>query len=83
MNDPNKEKDERKLYNWDESPYEDIRTHAALIRAKALCPVTHKPVNFVCPYSGIPTHASKEAWENDTEYHAKKKIGRASCRERV
>ncbi|KAI5963982.1 MSS51 [Candida margitis] len=73
MDDPNKEKDERKLYNWDESPYEDIRTHAALIRAKAQCPVTHKPVNFVCPYSGIPTHASKEAWESDTEYHAQKK----------
>lgn len=68
----NKEK-ERPVYNWDESPYEDIRERAALIRAKALCPVTHKPVNFVCPYSGIPTHHSKEAWEQDKEYHELKK----------
>ena len=45
---------ERPLYTWDESPYEDIRERAAMIRAQALCPVTSKPVNFVCPYSGIP-----------------------------
>lgn len=62
-----------KFYKWDESPYDDIRTRAAFIRTKALCPVTKKPVNFVCPYSGIPTHHSKEAWEQDDEYHSKKK----------
>lgn len=63
----------RNLFKWDESPYDDIRTRAAFIRTKALCPVTKKPVNFVCPYSGIPTHHSKEAWEQDSEYHSKKK----------
>ncbi|KAG7663801.1 MSS51 [[Candida] subhashii] len=73
MDDPTTKESERTLYKWDESPYEDIRTRAAFIRAKALCPVTHKPVNFVCPYSGIPTHHSEEAWKNDTEYHAQKK----------
>lgn len=57
------------FYNWDESPYEDIRTRAAFIRTKALCPVTKKPVNFTCPYSGIPTHHSQEAWEDDLHYH--------------
>ena len=62
-----------KFYKWDESPYDDIRTRAAFIRTKALCPVTKKPVNFVCPYSGIPTHHSKEAWEQDEEYHSKKR----------
>ncbi|EAZ63605.1 hypothetical protein PICST_52783 [Scheffersomyces stipitis CBS 6054] len=69
---PESKESERPLYNWDESPYEDIRTRAAFIRAKALCPVTKKPVNFVCPYSGIPTHHSREAWESDTEYHKRK-----------
>jgi len=69
---PENKEAERKLYNWDESPYEDIRTRAAFIRAKALCPVTKKSVNFVCPYSGIPTHHSEEAWKSDTEYHEKK-----------
>lgn len=63
---------ERPLYTWDESPYEDIRERAAMIRAQALCPVTSKPVNFVCPYSGIPTHHSKEAWEQDKQYHESK-----------
>ncbi|KAK6461272.1 zinc-finger of mitochondrial splicing suppressor 51-domain-containing protein [Scheffersomyces coipomensis] len=69
---PESSEKERKLYNWDESPYQAIRTRAAYIRTKALCPVTKKPVNFVCPYSGIPTHHSEEAWRNDTEYHKKK-----------
>lgn len=65
---------ERKLFNWDDSPYEDIRTRAAFIRTQASCPVTNKSVNYVCPYSGIPTHHSREAWENDTEYHEKCKF---------
>jgi splicing suppressor protein 51 len=64
---------ERPVYNWDESPHESIRETAALIRAKALCPVTKKPVNYVCPISGIPTHHSREAWEQDKEYHEQKK----------
>lgn len=63
----------REVYPWDESPYEDLRTRAAIIRTQALCPVTSKAVNFVCPISGIPTHHSKEAWEQDKEYHEKKK----------
>ncbi|KAK6198541.1 zinc-finger of mitochondrial splicing suppressor 51-domain-containing protein [Scheffersomyces amazonensis] len=69
---PESKETERHLYNWDDSPYETIRTRAAYIRTKALCPVTHKPVNFVCPISGIPTHYNEEAWRNDTEYHKKK-----------
>lgn len=67
------EESERPVYYWDESPYADIRTRAAFIRAKAKCPVTHKSVNYVCPHSGIPTHHDQEAYEKDTEYHAKKK----------
>lgn len=73
LNDYDKAEVQEKLYSWDESPYEDLRTRAAFIRTKALCPVTSKPVNFVCPHSGIPTHHDKEAWENDKEYHEKKK----------
>lgn len=72
LDSPQSQKEDRPLYKWDESPYEDIRTRAAFIRTKALCPVTKKPVNFVCPYSGIPTHYSEEAWRNDKEYHSKK-----------
>lgn len=64
---------ERQLYPWDESPYEDIRTRAAYIRAKARCPVTQKNVGFVCPYSGIPTHHDEAAWKSDSEYHQQKK----------
>ncbi|KAI3406957.2 MSS51 [Candida oxycetoniae] len=72
MDAPTKPK-EQTVYNWHESPHEDLRTRAAVIRAKASCPVTSKPVNFVCPYSGIPTHATEEAWRNDTNYHSSKR----------
>ncbi|CAK7894833.1 protein Mss51p, mitochondrial [[Candida] anglica] len=61
-----------KMYPWDESPYEDLRTRAAFIRTKARCPTTGKSVNFVCPYSGIPTHHSEEAWKEDRAYHENK-----------
>lgn len=69
----NSDPEATKLYPWDESPYEDLRTRAAYIRAKATCPVTQKNVDYVCPISGIPTHHNQEAWENDKEYHTKKK----------
>lgn len=46
---------------------------AATIKAKAKCPVTHKDINFTCPLSGIPTHHSKEAWEQDKDYHDSKR----------
>ncbi|CAK9437599.1 uncharacterized protein LODBEIA_P19770 [Lodderomyces beijingensis] len=72
MEGPTKPADQ-KIFSWDDSPHEDLRTRAAVIRAKALCPVTSKPVAFVCPYSGIPTHASQEAWRQDTSYHSRKK----------
>ncbi|CUM63506.1 uncharacterized protein PRCAT00001082001 [Priceomyces carsonii] len=72
-NSDNKDILETPFYKWDESPYEDIRMRAAFIRTKALCPVTKKSVNFVCPYSGIPTHHSKEAWEEDEVYQSEKK----------
>lgn len=73
LDNPEENKSEQHFYNWDDSPYEDIRTRAAFIRTRAKCPVTNKPVNFVCPLSGIPTHHNEEAWKNDTEYHAKQK----------
>lgn len=73
LNDNSDNDNTEKIYPWDESPYEDLRTRAAYIRTSALCPVTQKPVNYVCPISGIPTHHSREAWERDNEYHEKKK----------
>lgn len=73
LNDNSDKDNNEKVYSWDESPYEDLRTRAAYIRTSALCPVTKKPVNYVCPISGIPTHHSRDAWESDTEYHEKKK----------
>ncbi|ODQ81409.1 hypothetical protein BABINDRAFT_106955 [Babjeviella inositovora NRRL Y-12698] len=65
--------EENRFYPWDLSPCADLRTRAASIRARAKCPVTSKPINYACPYSGIPTHHSREAWEKDTAYHATKK----------
>lgn len=65
--------EENRFHPWDSSPSPDLRHRAATIRALAKCPVTGKEINFTCPYSGIPTHHSKEAWEQDTEYHTTKK----------
>ncbi|CAM9020746.1 hypothetical protein WICANDRAFT_63133 [Wickerhamomyces anomalus NRRL Y-366-8] len=64
---------ENRFHPWDSSPSQDLRHRAATIRALAKCPVTKKEINFTCPYSGIPTHHSKEAWEQDEEYHKTKK----------
>lgn len=64
---------ENRFHPWDSSPCPDLRMRAATIRAKAKCPVTHKDINFTCPLSGIPTHHSLEAWEEDTQYHQSKK----------
>ncbi|CAI8500504.1 unnamed protein product [Pichia kudriavzevii] len=64
---------ENRFHPWDSSPYPDLRTRAATIRAKAKCPVTNLDINYTCPISGIPTHHSREAWEQDTEYHQTKK----------
>ena len=61
-----------RFYPWDESPSPAIRERAARIKAQAKCPVTGKEIRFTCPLSGIPTHYSKEAWENDTNYHKNK-----------
>ncbi|EGV66844.1 translational activator for mitochondrial COX1 [Yamadazyma tenuis] len=73
LNDNTDSDSSEKIYPWDESPYEDLRTRAAYIRSTALCPVTEKPVDYVCPISGIPTHHDHQAWANDTEYHSKEK----------
>ncbi|CDK29359.1 unnamed protein product [Kuraishia capsulata CBS 1993] len=70
---PNDPTPENRFHPWDSSPASDLRTRAAFIRTKALCPVTNKEINYTCPYSGIPTHHSREAWEQDTEYHATKR----------
>lgn len=64
---------ENRFHPWDQSPSPDLRERAARIKAIAKCPVTHKDIAFTCPYSGIPTHHSKEAWEQDTEYHSSKR----------
>lgn len=69
---PEVEEAERILYKWDESPHEALRMRAAFIRTKALCPVSKKPVDYVCPKSGIPTHHDQESWENDKNYHENK-----------
>ncbi|KAG7864348.1 hypothetical protein KL919_000376 [Ogataea angusta] len=64
---------ENRFHPWDQSPSPDLRMRAATIRAKAKCPVTNKDINYTCPYSGIPTHHSREAWEQDTDYHDSKR----------
>lgn len=64
---------DNRFHPWDQSPSPDLRTRAATIRALARCPVTGKEINYTCPQSGIPTHHSREAWEQDTMYHATKK----------
>ncbi|CCD22351.1 uncharacterized protein NDAI_0A01930 [Naumovozyma dairenensis CBS 421] len=69
---PNEPAFENRFHPWDQSPSPDLRERAARIRALAKCPVTGKEINYTCPISGIPTHHSKEAWENDTNYHQNK-----------
>lgn len=64
---------ENRFHPWDSSPSPDLRQRAATIRALAKCPVTGKEINYTCPLSGIPTHHSREAWEQDKEYHETKK----------
>ncbi|AMD22045.1 HGL295Wp [Eremothecium sinecaudum] len=63
---------ENRFHPWDQSPSPDLRERAARIKALAKCPVTKKPIEYTCEYSGIPTHHSREAWEQDTEYHNSK-----------
>ncbi|SCU89214.1 LADA_0E14268g1_1 [Lachancea dasiensis] len=57
-----------RFHPWDQSPSPDLRERAATIRAMAKCPVTGQEINYTCPISGIPTHHSREAWENDVAY---------------
>ncbi|KAF5116205.1 hypothetical protein DV454_001838 [Geotrichum candidum] len=61
---------ENRFHPWESSPSEELRQRAAFIKSRAKCPVTHKNIAYTCPKSGIPTHHSKEAWEQDTEYHS-------------
>lgn len=60
--------EENRFHPWETSPNEELRNRAAFIKARAKCPVTNENIQFTCPKSGIPTHHSKEAWEQDTEY---------------
>lgn len=64
---------ENRFHPWDQSPAGDLRERAARIRALAVCPVTGKEINYTCPLSGIPTHHSRAAWEQDKQYHETKK----------
>lgn len=61
-----------RFYPWDKSPSPEIRERAAKIKSIAKCPVTGLDIRYTCPLSGIPTHHSKEAWEQDTNYHQNK-----------
>lgn len=60
---------ENRFHQWETSPSEDLRERAARIRSLAKCPVTGLEINYTCPISGIPTHHSRKAWEQDTNYH--------------
>lgn len=62
-----------RFHPWETSPSPDLRTRAATIKTHARCPVTHKDIAYTCPILGIPTHHSRQAWENDTEYHETKR----------
>ncbi|ANZ75148.1 BA75_02105T0 [Komagataella pastoris] len=68
-NSPDDPTPENRFHPWESSPSAQLRERAATIRAKALCPVTSKDIEYTCPYSGIPTHHSREAWEQDQDYH--------------
>ncbi len=70
---PDEPTEQNRFHPWDQSPAVDLRERAARIKTLAKCPVTHKPIQYTCPISGIPTHHSREAWEQDKEYHASKK----------
>lgn len=61
--------EENRFHPWDHSPSEELQARAAFIKSRAKCPVTGENIQFTCPKSGIPTHHSKEAWEQDTFYH--------------
>lgn len=64
---------ENRFHPWDKSPCPDLRMRAATIKARAKCPVTGKDINYTCPLSGIPTHHSRKAWEQDKKYHETEK----------
>ncbi|CCK68705.1 Mss51p KNAG_0B02630 [Huiozyma naganishii CBS 8797] len=64
---------ENRFHPWDQSPVDALRERAARIKTLAKCPVTGLNVEYTCPLSGIPTHHSREAWEQDTQYHATKR----------
>lgn len=64
---------ENRFHLWDQSPNQDIRERAAVIRARSKCPVTGEDVRYVCPKSGIPTHHSREAYESDATFQEQNK----------
>ncbi|AAS51076.1 ACL152Wp [Eremothecium gossypii ATCC 10895] len=70
---PDEPTDENRFHVWEQSPSPDLRERAARIRALARCPVTGKDIRYSCERSGIPTHHSREAWEQDEEYHRSKR----------
>lgn len=70
---PDEPTPDNRFHPWDQSPAGDLRERAARIRTLARCPVTGKEINYTCPLSGIPTHHSREAWEQDKAYHESKK----------
>ena len=69
---PNDPTPENRFHPWIESPSRDLRDRAARIMKYARCPVTGKEIRYTCPLSGIPTHHSREAWEQDEKYHKDK-----------
>ncbi|CCF56382.1 hypothetical protein KAFR_0B00840 [Kazachstania africana CBS 2517] len=69
---PDEPRVSNRFYPWDQSPSPELRERAAKIKAMARCPITGKEINYTCPISGIPTHHSREAWEQDEAYHRNK-----------
>lgn len=61
-----------RFFPWVESPSQDLRDRAARIMKYGRCRVTGKDIQYTCPLSGIPTHHSREAWEQDENYHKNK-----------
>lgn len=77
---PDDPTDANRFHSWDQSRSGDLRERAARIKALAKCPVTGLEIKYTCPVAGVPTHHSREAWQQDKEYH---ESGRAQLLRKV
>lgn len=69
----NAPREKSRFCKMEDSKVPEIRQRAEFIKSHALCPVTHKPIQFTCPKSGVPTHHDEAAWKNDKTYWATEK----------